>query len=85
MVAMAALCTTTITHCRLLIHLVGGDLIGGVEEAGDSSGRRFHEVVELIQSTCGRGLVLEDLDKFKGSIAATSALGRRFDKIHKWH
>jgi hypothetical protein len=40
-------------------------------------------VVDLIQSTCGRGLVLEALDKLTGSIAATSALGRRSDKIHK--
>jgi hypothetical protein len=38
MVAMAALCGTRIMYFRLLVHLVGG-----VEEGGDSSGRRFIE------------------------------------------
>jgi hypothetical protein len=32
-------------------------------------------VVDLVQSTCVIGLVLEDSDQFKGSMATTSALG----------
>ena len=64
-----------IRYTRLLVHLVGGDLAGGVEEGGDSPGRRFHAVVDLIQSTCVN-FVSEDLDQFKGSMPATSALGR---------
>jgi hypothetical protein len=72
---MAASCETRIRYSHLLVHLVGGNLIGGVEEGEDSSGRRFHGVVDLIQSTCGRGLVLEASDQFKGSMAATSAPG----------
>jgi hypothetical protein len=37
MVAMAALCRTRIRYTRLLFHLIGGDLAGGIEEGGDSS------------------------------------------------
>jgi hypothetical protein len=51
MVAMAALCGTRIRYSRLLVHLVSGNLGGGIEESGDSSGRRFHEVVDLFQTT----------------------------------
>jgi hypothetical protein len=69
MVAMAALCGTRIRYSVLLIHLIGGDLAGSVEEGGDSSGRRFHEVVELVQSMYFISLVLEDLDQFKCSTA----------------
>jgi hypothetical protein len=53
-----------------------GDLAGDIEEGGDSSSHRFPGVVDLIQSTCVRGLVLEDSDQFKDSMATTSALGR---------
>jgi hypothetical protein len=34
MVAMVALCRTRIRYSRLLVRLVGGNLAGGVEEAG---------------------------------------------------
>jgi hypothetical protein len=37
MVAMAALCRTRVRYTRLLLHLIGGDLAGGIEEGGDSS------------------------------------------------
>jgi hypothetical protein len=43
-------CGTRIRYSPLLVHLVGGDLFGGVEEGGDSSGRRFYGVVDLVQS-----------------------------------
>jgi hypothetical protein len=59
MVSMAALCGTRIRYSRLRVHLVGGDLVGGIEECGDSSCCRFHGVVDLVQSTRFRGLVLE--------------------------
>ena len=75
MVAMAVSRGSIIRYTRLLVHLVGGDLAGGVEEGGDSSDRRFNGVVDLVQSTCSI-LVSEDLAQFKGSIATTSALGR---------
>jgi hypothetical protein len=75
MVAMTALCETRIRYTRLLVHLVGDDLAGGVEEGRYSSGCRFHGVVDLFQSTCVTGLVLEASDQFKGSMAVTSALG----------
>jgi hypothetical protein len=76
MVAMVALCGTRIRYSRLLIHPVSGVLADGVEEGGDSSGRRFHGVVDLVQSMYGTSLVLEALDLFKGSMATISALGR---------
>jgi hypothetical protein len=41
MVVTAALHGTRIRYTYLLIHLVGGDLAGGVEEGG-------HEVVDLV-------------------------------------
>ena len=75
MVAMAAPRGSRIRYTRLLVHLVGGDLAGGVEEGGDSSDRRFNGVVDLVQSTCCI-LVSKDLAQFKGSMATTSALGR---------
>jgi hypothetical protein len=74
MVAMVALCESRIRYSRLLVHLGGGNLTGDVEDGRDSSGCCFHGVVDLNQSKCGKGLVVEALDKFKGSIAATSAL-----------
>jgi hypothetical protein len=76
MVAMAALCETTIRYTRRLVHLVDNDLAGGVEECGDSFGRRFPGVMDLIKSTCIICLVLEDSDQFMDSMAKTSALGR---------
>jgi hypothetical protein len=78
MVAMAAFCGTRIRYSRLLVHLVSGNLAGGVEECGDSSGRRFHGVVDLVQSTYVTSLVLKVLDRFKGSTVTISALGRWF-------
>jgi hypothetical protein len=48
MVAMAALCGTRIRYFCLLIQLVGGDLAGGIEESGDSSGHHFYGVVDLV-------------------------------------
>jgi hypothetical protein len=59
MVAMAVLCGTRIRYSCLLIHRVSGDLAGGIEEGGDSSGRRFYGVVDLVQSTYFTSLVLE--------------------------
>jgi hypothetical protein len=50
MVAMATLCGTRIRYSRLHVHLVGYDLAGGIEEGGDSSGLRFHGVVDLVMS-----------------------------------
>jgi hypothetical protein len=76
MVAMAALCGTRIRYSHLLIHPIGGVFAGAVEEDGDSSGRCFHRVVDLVQSTYGTSLVLEPSDRFKGSTAKISALGR---------
>jgi hypothetical protein len=56
MVAIVALCGTRIRYSRLLVPLVGGVLVGGVlagdvEEGRDSSSRRFHGMVNLVQST----------------------------------
>jgi hypothetical protein len=76
MVAMTVLCGTRIRYTRLLVHLVDGELADGVEEGGYSSGCHFCRAVDLIQSTCVTGLVLEASDRFKGSMAATLALGR---------
>jgi hypothetical protein len=70
---MMALCGTLISYTRLLI---GGDITDGVEEGGDSFGRRFHEVVDLVQSTYVIGVVSKALDRFKSSMTMTSALGR---------
>jgi hypothetical protein len=75
MMAMVALCGIRIRYSRLLVHPVGDVLAGGVEEGGDSSGRRFHGLVDLVQSMYGTSLVLEALDRFKGSTTMISALG----------
>jgi hypothetical protein len=48
MVAMAAFFGTRIRYTHLLFHLVSGNLVGGVEECGDSSGHHFHGVVDLV-------------------------------------
>jgi hypothetical protein len=48
---MVVLCGIRIRYFRLLVHLVGDVLAGGVEEGGDSSGCRFYGVVNLVQST----------------------------------
>jgi hypothetical protein len=40
------------------------------------SGRRFHGVVDLVQSTYVTSLALEASNRFRGSKATTSALGR---------
>jgi hypothetical protein len=61
----------------LLFEFVGGDLTVGIEEGGESSGCCTNGVVNLVQSMCVTGLVSEDSDQFKGSMATTSALGRR--------
>jgi hypothetical protein len=62
-----ALCGTRIRYSCLLVHLVGGDLAGSVEEGWDSSGRRFHGVANLVRSMYFTSLVLEASDQFKGS------------------
>jgi hypothetical protein len=74
MVVMTMLCGIRIRYSRLLVHLVDGDFVGSVEEGGDSSSRRFYEVVDLVKSTYFISLVLEALDQFKGSKATISAL-----------
>jgi hypothetical protein len=51
MVAMTMLCGTRIRYSRILVHPIGDVLAGGVEEGGVSSGRHFHGVVDLVQST----------------------------------
>jgi hypothetical protein len=56
-----ALCGTRTRYTYLLIHLVG-DLTCGIKEGRDSSGRRFHGVVDLVHSTRVIELVLEVLD-----------------------
>jgi hypothetical protein len=61
MMAIMALCGTRRRYTRLLIHLIG-DLTCGIKEGRDSSGRRFHRVVDLVQSTCVIELVLEASD-----------------------
>jgi hypothetical protein len=53
-----------------------GDLAGSIEKDGDSSDRRFHGGVDLVQSMFFTSLVLEVSDQFKGSTATISALGR---------
>jgi hypothetical protein len=47
MVAMAALCGTRIRYTRLIVHLVGNNLVAGVENM-DSFSRHFHGVVDLV-------------------------------------
>ena len=47
-----------------------------LEEGECSFGRRFHRVVDLVQSTSFTSLVSQDSDQFKGSMATTSAPGR---------
>jgi hypothetical protein len=93
MVAMTTLCETKIRYTHLLVHLIDNGIAGGVEEGRDSSGRCFPGVVDLIKSTCVIGLVLEDLDQFKDSMATTSTLGhwslgacaQRFPQCHQQH
>jgi hypothetical protein len=62
MVAIAMLCGTIIRYSRLLIHLIGGDLAGSVEDGGDLSDCRFHEVVDLVQSIFFTSMMLEASD-----------------------
>jgi hypothetical protein len=53
MVAMVTLCEIRIRYIRLLIHIISGDLIGGVEEIGELYGRCYLPgVVDIVQSTC---------------------------------
>jgi hypothetical protein len=73
---MMVLCGTKIRHIRLLVHLISGDLAGDVEEDEDLSGRHLYGVVDLVRFTRVTSLVLEASDRFKGSEATTSALGR---------
>jgi hypothetical protein len=82
MVAMTTLCGTRIRYCRLLIHLVGSDLAGSVEEGGYSSGRfgsiqGWIRVVDLGQSTYFTSLVLEASDQFKDTTATISLSAAR--------
>jgi hypothetical protein len=64
-------CGKKIRYTRFLVHLVSDDLASGVEEDRDSSARCIDGIVDLVQSTCSIGFVLEHLDHFKGSIATT--------------
>jgi hypothetical protein len=59
MVATTVLCGIRIRYSSLLVHLIGGDLADDVEEGGDSFDRRFHEVVDLVQSMYVTSLVLK--------------------------
>jgi hypothetical protein len=65
MVAMSVPREIRIRYTRLLVNLVGGDLCG----------RCSHGLMNLIQSTCFRCLVLKDSDQMNASMATTSALG----------
>jgi hypothetical protein len=65
MVAMAMLCGIRIGYTRLLSHFVNTNLAGGIEEVGKSTGRCSDGVVDLVQSTCLKGLVSEDAGQFK--------------------
>jgi hypothetical protein len=47
-----------IRFSRLHVCLVGGDLVGGVEEGDKSCGRCSHGVVDLVLSMCIAGLLL---------------------------
>jgi hypothetical protein len=67
---------TRIKVFRLLVHLIGGNLAGGIEKGGEWSGRCSLEVVDLVLSTCVAGLVSGDMDRLKSSMATTSALWR---------
>jgi hypothetical protein len=62
-------------YIRRLVHLVGGDLVGDIEEGGDSSGHRFYGVVDLVRSTFAIGLMLEVSNGFKGSIGVNFGSG----------
>jgi hypothetical protein len=50
------------------------DLVVGVQEGGESSGRCSHGVVDLVQSTCVIGLVSEDFPGFSGDDFGSRAL-----------
>jgi hypothetical protein len=75
MVAMVELRGTRIRYFCLLVHLVGDDLAGSIEEGRDSSGRLFHGVMDLVQSTYFTSLVLEASDQFKDSTTMILTLG----------
>jgi hypothetical protein len=66
MVAMAVLCGIRIRYSCLIIHPIGSVLVGGVEEGGYSSSRRFYGVVDLIQSMYDTSLVLETSRSIQG-------------------
>jgi hypothetical protein len=68
---MMMFCGTRIRYTRLPLHLIGGDLACVVEEGGDSFGCCFHGVVDLVQTTCAIGFVLQPPDQFKGLMAKT--------------
>jgi hypothetical protein len=59
MMLMVAMAVPYWTSTRYPFHLVSGDLDGGVEEARESSNPCSHEMVDLVQSTCVTGLVLD--------------------------
>jgi hypothetical protein len=63
-----------IRFSRLLVHLVGDDLAGGVEEDGKSYGRCSDGVVDIIFSTCTTGLVLGYSYRIKSSMVMISGL-----------
>jgi hypothetical protein len=66
MVAMMTFCGARIKYTRLLFHLVGGDLVGGVEDGRCSSDRRLDGVVDIVWFTYVIGLVLQSSDQFTG-------------------
>jgi hypothetical protein len=76
MVVMAMLRKRRIRFSRLLAHHVADNVAGGVKESGKSSASYSYGAVDLILSTCVASLVLGFSDRFKSSMAATSALGQ---------
>jgi hypothetical protein len=49
---MAVLWTTRISFPSLLVHLVSGNLVGNIEERGESSGHQPLAVLDIIWSMC---------------------------------
>jgi hypothetical protein len=69
------MCLTRIRYFHLLIHLVDGNFARGDEEGGESSGRSSHGVVDLVKSVSVAGLMPEEVDQFKSSMATTTPMG----------
>ena len=60
MVAMTVLCGIRTMFPRLVVHPVGSDITGGIEEGGESSGHCSQGVVDLVLSTCVIGLLSQE-------------------------